>query len=140
MSTAQGKGKYYLRSLHQEIDLYDRKLAHLLKYDQFGSDKARDIAAGKLSTKRDVMVHNARQLVEEGVEYELSELPRSLRQPGQVRTDKHEELLTKSISVDASHQQEQTAIPADQFSIVSFRKEVETLVRKPRRSENRTQL
>ena len=27
--------KYFLRSLHQEIDLYDRKLAYLDKYVRF---------------------------------------------------------------------------------------------------------
>ena len=31
--------KYFLRSLHQEIDLYDRKLAYLEKYGTFDSTR-----------------------------------------------------------------------------------------------------
>ena len=30
--------KYFLKSLHQEIDLYDRKLAYLEKFAQFDVD------------------------------------------------------------------------------------------------------
>ena len=36
--------KYYLRSLHQEIDLYDRKLAYLDEYEVFASPTERDEA------------------------------------------------------------------------------------------------
>ena len=32
---AKVQDKYYLKSLHEEIDLYDRKLAHLAKYETF---------------------------------------------------------------------------------------------------------
>lgn len=63
MATKQAKDKYYLRSLHEEIGLYDRKLAHLLKYDSFASDKDRDMAAGKLRSKRDLLVRDALHLV-----------------------------------------------------------------------------
>ena len=31
--------KYYLRSIHEEIALFDRKLAHLEKYEKFTSDE-----------------------------------------------------------------------------------------------------
>ena len=44
--------KYFLKSLHQEIDLYDRKLAYLEKYAQFDSAADREGAANKLLTKR----------------------------------------------------------------------------------------
>ena len=32
------ESKYYLKSIHAEIDLFDRRLAHLLKYDVFDTD------------------------------------------------------------------------------------------------------
>jgi len=76
---AVAEGKYQLKSLHQEIDLFDRKLAHLLKYDAFETDAARAAAAKKMNAKRELLVKNAAALVAEGVEFSPSELPRSLR-------------------------------------------------------------
>lgn len=73
------KDKYFLRGLHEEIGLFDRKLAHLLKYENFASDKERDAAAGKLTAKREQLVRAAKQMANEGVEFKNSELPRSLR-------------------------------------------------------------
>lgn len=73
--------KYYLKSLHEEIDLFDRKLAHLLKYDTFATDAARNASAGKLSAKRELLARTARQLVSEGVEFKPGDLPRSFRAP-----------------------------------------------------------
>ena len=40
--------KYYLRDLHREIDLYDRKLVHMLKHEVFATDALRDAATRKL--------------------------------------------------------------------------------------------
>jgi hypothetical protein len=71
--------KYFLRSLHQEIDLYDRKLAYLEKYVQFASMADRKEAENKLITKRASLAQTAMQLVADGVEFNLSDLPRSLR-------------------------------------------------------------
>jgi hypothetical protein len=73
------ENKYYLKSVHDEIDLYDRKLAHLLKYDTFESDTARDAAARKLTLKRELLVTTAKRLVADGVEFKDNELPRSFR-------------------------------------------------------------
>lgn len=73
------KDKYYLRSLHEEIDLFDRKLAHLEKFEKFASEKDRNDATGKLVAKRDLLVRNARQLVNDGIEFQDSDLPRSFR-------------------------------------------------------------
>ena len=78
MATAP-TGKYYLRSIHEEIGLFDRKLAHLEKYETFPSDEARDSAARKITTKRKALVTIAQRLVAEGVEFAASELPKSLR-------------------------------------------------------------
>lgn len=72
--------KYYLKSLHQEIDLFDRKLAHLLKYETFATDAERSASAGKLSAKRELLARTARQLVSEGIEFKPADLPRSFRE------------------------------------------------------------
>ena len=71
--------KYYLRSVHEEIGLYDRKLAHLNKYEVFASDADREAAARKMSGKRELLVQTARRLASEGIEFKDSDLPRSFR-------------------------------------------------------------
>jgi hypothetical protein len=83
MSTINAvESKYYLKSVHAEIDLFDRRLAHLLKYDTFETDAARAAAARKLTLKREPLAVTARRLVAEGVEFKESELPRSFRPEG----------------------------------------------------------
>ncbi|MGO4515635.1 hypothetical protein AB4Y89_07575 [Terriglobus sp. 2YAB30_2] len=76
---AKVQDKYYLKSLHDEIDLYDRKLAHLAKYEVFASDAERDTAIGKMETKRATLARTAQKLVEDGIEFQPSDLPRSFR-------------------------------------------------------------
>ncbi len=71
--------KYFLRSVHQEIDLLDRKLAHLRKYDVFETEAAREAAAAKMQSARDLLVKTARRLAEEGITFNDSDLPRSFR-------------------------------------------------------------
>ena len=71
--------KYFLRTLHQEIDLYDRKLAHLAKYEPFASDLERKEALGKMTLKRETLARTARKLMEEGIEFSPTDLPRSFR-------------------------------------------------------------
>lgn len=71
--------KYYLRTLHQEIDLFDRKLAHMLKYGEPGNATDRTVSEGKLTAKRELLVRTARRLAADGVEFKVSELPRSFR-------------------------------------------------------------
>ncbi len=73
------RDKYFLRDLHKEIDLYDRKLAYLDKFGEFASPADRELAADKLVSKRATLEKAALQLAASGVEYEESELPRSLR-------------------------------------------------------------
>jgi len=72
--------KYYLKSLHEEIDLYDRKLAHMAKYELFASEAERETAIGKMTTKRATLARTAQKLAEDGVEFDPSDLPRSFRQ------------------------------------------------------------
>lgn len=65
--------------MHEEIDLLDRKLAHLWKHEVFASKEDRASAADKLSTKRSQLVRAARELTDSGVEFKDSGLPRSMR-------------------------------------------------------------
>jgi hypothetical protein len=71
--------KYFLRSLHREIDFYDRNLAYLDNYPQFDSVADRERASNKLVAKRASLVQTARQLVADGVEFNAADLPRSFR-------------------------------------------------------------
>ena len=76
------ESKYQLKTLHADIDLFDRRLAHLLKYEVFATEAARAAAARKITLKRDALVITAKRLAAEGVEYKESELPRSFRPEG----------------------------------------------------------
>jgi hypothetical protein len=80
------RDKYFLRSLHQEIDLYDRKLAHLDKYESFASHAGREEAEKKMLAKRAALAETARKLVADGVEFNPADLPRSFRVPEDVST------------------------------------------------------
>jgi hypothetical protein len=64
MSTAPSSNKYFIKSLEEEIGLFDRKLAHLLKFETFPSDAERQVAAGKLSAKRERLIRTVRDLIE----------------------------------------------------------------------------
>lgn len=74
--------KYFLRDLHREIDLYDRKLVHLNKHEAFDTDAMRDAAVRKLVLKRDALISTARTLHASGIEFAEHELPRALRPEG----------------------------------------------------------
>lgn len=76
---ASPRSKYYLRDLHQEIALYDRKIAYLDKYVAFATPEDREEAANKLFAKRAPLEKTARELAASGVEYLEEELPRSFR-------------------------------------------------------------
>ncbi len=76
--------KYFLKSLHQEIDFYDRKLAYLENYSQFESIADRKEASSKLLAKRASLAETARQLVADGVEFSQADLPRSFRSSEQI--------------------------------------------------------
>ncbi len=76
---ASRRDKYFLRDLHQEIDLYDRKLAYLEKYVEFASPDDREEAEKRLRAKRAPLEKTALELAASGVEYEEKDLPRSFR-------------------------------------------------------------
>lgn len=74
--------KYFLRDVHREIDLYDRKLIHMLKHEAFATDALRDAATRKLAVKREALAATARSLAASGIEFQDHELPRSFRPEG----------------------------------------------------------
>jgi hypothetical protein len=80
--------KYFLKSLHQEIDLYDRKLAYLEKFAQFDSTADREGAESKLLSKRASLAETAKKLVADGVEFNRSDLPRSFRALAEANADR----------------------------------------------------
>lgn len=77
--SALPQDKYQLKTLHEEIDLFDRKLAHLLRYEEFPCDADRDAAVKRLASKRELLARAARQMASDGIEFNASELPRSFR-------------------------------------------------------------
>lgn len=76
--------KYFLRDLHREIDLYDRKLIHMVKHEEFATEALRTAAAKKLATKRESLAATARSLAASGIEFQENDLPRSFRPDGWV--------------------------------------------------------
>jgi hypothetical protein len=76
---AKVQDKYFLKSLHEEIDLYDRKLAHMAKFEIFTSEEDRETAIAKMSLKRATLARTAQKLAEDGIEFQPADLPRSFR-------------------------------------------------------------
>jgi len=76
-------GRYQLKSLHEEIALFDRKLAHLHKYETFATEAERSASADKLSVKRNLLIKKAQQMIDEGIEFNELERPQSLRVDGE---------------------------------------------------------
>jgi hypothetical protein len=76
---APPRDKYFLRSLHQEIDLYDRKLAYLANYVMFSTPQEREEAEKRMLAKRAPLAETAKRLAAEGIEFNPAELPRSFR-------------------------------------------------------------
>lgn len=74
-STDSVSNKYQLKWLHEEIDLYDRKIAHLDRYSATASAADR----AKMVSKRSTLEKAARKLAAEGVEFDSKTLPRSFR-------------------------------------------------------------
>ncbi len=74
---APRRDRYFLRDLHQEIDLYDRKLAYLDKFVEFASLADREEAEKELLAKRAPLEKAALELAASGVEYDEKDLPRS---------------------------------------------------------------
>ena len=86
-------GKYFLRDLHREIDLYDRKLAYLNNYVEFASSGERKEAEQRLLAKRAPLEVTARKLAASGVEFEAQDLPRSFRTTSIVEQSIHQNIF-----------------------------------------------
>ncbi len=109
---APAHNKYVLKSLHEEIDLFDRKLAHMLKYEAFATDAARKSSTGKLQAKRDLLARTARQLVSEGIEFSPSDLPRSFRTDTEATALSTAQASMPELAVPASADGAATEAPA----------------------------
>jgi hypothetical protein len=72
---------YALKDLYDDINLFDRKIAHCRTYESFISDQARASAVQKLVQKRETLVRNALAMAGRGVECDPKYLPRSLKEP-----------------------------------------------------------
>jgi len=79
-SAVAPRDKCFLKSLYQEIDFYDRKLADLRKYGAFDSPEDRQQAEKVMVTKRASLEKTARELSASGVEFNEADLPRSFRE------------------------------------------------------------
>src|SRR5882757_8514205 len=110
--------KYYLRDLHSEIDLFDRKLVHLQNHEIFETQELRDAAVRKMTTRRNNLAETARTLAATGIEFLPSELPRSFREstdkPATRRKSTKEKNLSSPSSETAS-EPEPSAAPSDGF-------------------------
>lgn len=127
------RDKYYLRTLHEEISLFDRKIAHMAKYDSFSNDRERETAITKLSNKRDSLVKTARQMAEEGIEFRPSELPRSLRPDDrQEGTDEPPKTVEHAAPVP-SPVPDRPVVSIHDNSVLDFRNEVREYMQKRRK-------
>lgn len=77
---AKPRSKYDLQDLHQQIDLFDRKIAYCHGHERFDSEEARSAALQKLVTTRETLVKAASEAVNSGVECDPKYLPRSFKQ------------------------------------------------------------
>lgn len=73
--------KFALNDLHQEIDLFDRKIAYCQTLEKFDSQEERESALRKLVSKRESLVKTALAMTGRGVECDPEHLPRSFKQP-----------------------------------------------------------
>ena len=93
------ENKYYLKTVHEEIDLYDRKLAHLTNFETFATEADRAAATRKLTLKRDALALTAKRLAEEGIEFQQNDLPRSFR-PKDAPVERVEEVKEEAKSAE----------------------------------------
>ncbi len=77
---ARPDSKYALKDLHEDIDLFDRKIAYCQAHERFDSEQARASALQKLVTKRETLVKTALAMASRGVECDPKYLPRSFRE------------------------------------------------------------
>jgi len=134
MAATQPHDKYYLRSLHEDIALLDRKLAHMAKYETFPSDKERDAATGKLNSKRALLVRNAQKLAEEGVEFKPTDLPRSLRSDTTAPPEVIADSTPEALEAFSANPLDMPAVGAYDGSVLNFRTGMKEYMEKRRKT------
>ena len=108
--------KYFLRDLHREIDLFDRKLVHALKHEVFATEALRDAATRKLVTKRESLAATARTLAASGIEFADGELPRSFRPEGWTAVDMEASAPQTAVAVTTMERTEHPTAFGEQVS------------------------
>jgi hypothetical protein len=111
MSTAPSSNKYYIKSLEEEIGLFDRKLAHLHKFETFPSDEERQLAAGKLTAKRDRLIRTVRDLTE-GVPAPDAPPAKKARPAAKAKSSARSKVAAKRVSEHAAPAAEPVSDPA----------------------------
>jgi hypothetical protein len=112
MSANPSGNKYFIKSLEEEIGLFERKLAHLHKFETFPSDAERDIAAAKLSAKRDRLIRTVRDLIE-GVPAPDAPPAKKAKAAAKPKTSTRSKAAAKSGAPAAEPAPEPTATVAD---------------------------
>jgi len=105
MSTAPANNKYILKSLEEEIGLFDRKIAHLQNFEVFASEEERQTAAGKLTTKRERLVRTLRDLTDPAPEVPATETTKKKK------TSPRKSPVQAKTSLQASHAASASAEP-----------------------------
>ncbi len=127
------RDKYYLRTLHEEISLFDRKIAHLQKYNSFPTEHERETALLKLSNKRETLVKTARAMAEEGIEFRGTELPKSLRSEDSVIEAEEPKAVEAKVQPAMAAVRDQPVVSINDNSILDFRNEVREYMQKRRK-------
>ncbi|HEX8924867.1 MAG TPA: hypothetical protein VF786_03695 [Terriglobales bacterium] len=73
------QNKYHLKDLHEEISYFDRKISYAQELEKFETEEARAKELKRLNTRRATLVKAAGSMVANGIEYNLQDLPRSLK-------------------------------------------------------------
>jgi len=76
-----------LRDLHEQIDLFDRKIAYCETHEKFDSEQERSSALQKLTTKRGTLVKNALAMASRGIQCDAKYLPRSFKKAAEQAED-----------------------------------------------------
>ena len=78
--------KYLVRSIEEEISLFDRKLAHLHNFETFSSEEERIAATGRLSAKRDRLLRTLRNLTEPAPPISSQSTQKKMKKPAKAKT------------------------------------------------------
>ena len=103
--------KYLLKSLEEEIGLFDRKLAHLHNFETFENEEARLVAVGKLSTKRERLVRTLRDLT--GPAPEVAATPKKAKTAAKTKTSTRSKTRTASTAKDSPAAASAEAVAAE---------------------------